>query len=163
IAWRDALKETLSPETLRTITNQALAGLPRSKKKPNKTWNTTSELKLKTLKRIKLERAFTLNAVKIQKTTSLTQLSFTTQLTNYQPARSTNSAFQIANNYLTETAGKGSIDVDLDAGRPLNGDSTMKLTDYLTLHNTDVLYHIQLTQKQTITIKIMDQLPTKKK
>ena len=160
-ARRAALKEMLSPETLRGLASQSLGVLPGSRKKSGETWNSTSELKLGALGAVKAERVFALDAVETRGATVVARLSFTTKLTNYQPAQGAGTAFQIAAGTLTEASGKGTAEADLDAGRLLGSESTMKLAGTLALRNAEVLYRARLVQEQTVTTKVTDKLPAK--
>ncbi len=160
-AKREALREMLDPETLRIAATQTLGLFPKESLKTGESWNSTAELKLGVAGRVKSEREFTLDAVENRGATSLARVSFTTKVSDYQPAKGGNLAFQVAAGYLTQASGKGSLEVDLDAGRLLRGESSVKLAGYLTLRNSDVFYRVRLAQEQTVTTRVTDKLPPK--
>ncbi len=160
-ARREALREMLAPETLRAAASHTLGLFPGAVVKKGEGWNATTELKLGIVGRVKIARDFTLDGVENRGATSLARVSFRAKVSDYQPAKGGNIDYQIADGYLTEASGKGSLEVDLDAGRLLGGESSVNLAGYLTLRNSGVFYRVRLEQEQTVTTRVTDKLPPK--
>ena len=120
------------------------------------TWTVPGELKLGAMGQVKLERTFTLDEVSSKGATSLARLSFTSRLTDYQPAKTGGNAFRITEGTLSQGEGKGSLEMDLDAGRPRASVSTVKLRGYVTLLNTNIVYRARLAQEQSVTLTVHD-------
>ncbi len=160
-ARRAALAEALSPEAIAASVSQSLGLLAGKAVKTGAEWETGGELKLGALGRLKLERKCKLESVENRGAKSLAKVSWTTKLLDYRPARSSGIAFQVVNGHLSDVSAVGSLEVDLDAGRPLSGKCEVKLAGYVTLLNTNVEYRARLAQEQVVTIKVEDRLPPK--
>jgi hypothetical protein len=157
----EALKEALLPETLKASATQALGVMPPREVKDGDTWDMPGELKLGALGRVKLTRSFTLDGFTERGVTKLARISFTTKLSEYQPARAGGNAFRIADGAITHGEGKGSLEVDLDAGRLREAKAEVSLRGHLTLVNTNIQYRARLVQDQTVTLTVLDRLPPK--
>jgi hypothetical protein len=160
-AREKALAEMLAPETLRASATQTLGLFPAALVKKGDGWNVTTDLALGSVGRVKISRDFTLDSVEDRGATKLGKVSFRTIVSDYRPAKRGSDAYQIKDGYLTEASGKGNLEVDLDAGRPLSGESRVKLAGYLILGNSTIGYRVRLDQEQTVTTRVTSKLPPK--
>jgi hypothetical protein len=158
---RKALAEPLSEESLKASAGQSLSVMPGKAVKSGESWARPVELKLGGLGRIRLERTFTLDSVADKGVTKVAGVSFNSRVVEYQPGQGRGAAFQIVEGNWAEAESKGNLDIDVDSGRAIGATSTMKLSGYLTMRNSEVTFRIRLMQEHTTTMKVVDQLPAK--
>src|SRR5262249_304651 len=87
-------------------------------------------------------------------------LTAVSRLTDYRPpADKKDLLTQVADARWTAAEGRTEIELDIDAGRPLEAKSEVTLAGFLTLPNAGTVYRGRVTLEQKVTTKLLDRLP----
>jgi hypothetical protein len=162
----DAIREAVSEETLKRSLSQSLGLFPVKKVKVGDTWNRPAALDLGALGKIKAAHSFKLDSLKSKGKSNLAELSFTSRMTDYQPASDKTPdlrfrVLQVSRAEWVTARGEGTALVDLNLGRPTEVRNKFTLAGFVTFRNSVIVYHARLLQEQTVAIKVMSQLPGK--
>jgi hypothetical protein len=158
---QEAVGEALSEENLRTSTSQALGLLPGEADKVSKvgqTWSRTVPLKLGGLGQLELARDFVLESM--ADGGGKAKIDFTTRVVRYRPAKGEGRGYRLSEGLLTTVQGKGAVELDLSAGRPVRSSANLTLAGFFTFHpEPRTTYRMRLTQWQTVKTTVSDKEP----
>jgi hypothetical protein len=158
---REAMREKVSEESLRKSATRTLNLMPDAPVEVGETWKRSDELKLGAMGSATTERVYKLEKVEDRGATRYASVSFVNRVTGYRPAADGDLALRIADGTLSESSGKGTVEIDMDAGRPSEATTSLSLSGTFTFRNREETFRTRLTQEQTVTVKVTDRLPPK--
>jgi hypothetical protein len=151
---RATLTALLSPEVVSRSATQALGFLPP---KAAKTWEQEVDAALGPLGTLILTRSFTAEGSGKQK------LSWTVKDGRYQPGKAPDKgpspSALVTGGQFGRIEGSGSLTFDAEAGRLVDGTSTLKLKGFVTVKSGDAVYRMTITQEQEAKTRVLDQPP----
>lgn len=151
---RATLTAILSPEAVRRSATQALGFLPA---KAARTWEQEVDAGLGPLGTLTLTRSFTAEG------SGKSRLSWTVKDGRYQPGKATDKGpaptALVTGGSFGLIEGSGSLTFDAEAGRLVDGTSTLKLKGFVTIKSSDAVYRMTIAQDQEAKTRVLDQPP----
>lgn len=160
---RQALERALSRQALTAAAQQTLGLMPGKVVARRERWQQAaeaSELNLGIAGTMKVERSFQLDAIREKGAKKEATISFQGRMTDYRPARTDSRSFQVVVARWLAADSSGTIEVDLDAGRPIESNTKASLAGFVLLRNNDKSYPARFWQEHTAVVKVLRELPS---
>jgi hypothetical protein len=156
---RATLAAALSAEAVQRAATQALGFLPDEAAREGLTWEREVDAALGALGTLKLTRACKVAGVSDKQA----KITWKVKAPHYEAVKPSESgptpSAVVTAGTLRRVEGDGALTFDREAGRLVEGTSTLKIGGYLTMKNGGTLYHLTVSQEQESKTRVLDKPP----
>ena len=155
------LKQILSEEALKQMSDPTFAMIPDKPVKAGDTWKRTSRLNMGPIGTYESNMTYTFEGLD-EKDKNLAKIKVVTDLKYVAPTGPAGAAalpFKIVNADLKTKDATGTILFDVEKGRLQSSDAALTLEGKLNIDVSGMTSEVELNQKQTTKVKTLDSLP----